>query len=634
MFIVAQVGHDSTSLRAKHSMDSRLWAESRGWVAPLLLALLMSAAILTWLDKWLYSNEVFNNLSMGLSYRPEDEVLVRLRDEALRYCALHAPDSELNSCQVYQNVITDRAFFAHPLTALIGLQTRALPGDPNWLQKLHWIALEAPLIGAAVALPIWFFLTLALPRGDRTAAVVFILLLLLVGQSHERIFAPVPDLIRNAGGWRAPLTLIAVSALGYLIAMGSRRSERFLSWAKFLSEPRSLKALFWAALALSAASLALPPPFNALLAPLAIGSLAASLAPLVHRSPSLSPLVLAAVLGMLFASVTSEPLWVARRLGTAASFATLIYLAVIGLVTLRPRTRLVWALPLMAVFHLPLTALLGLATLIAETIVGVRTRRISSLLGAAGLSFAIGMAGIVYGIDSVAFAPESARPGDVAALILSWSGLAPVLVSMAVLGSLALIPLLRSTDPGIALSRAGLLILQGAGAALISAAILQQDGTLLNAPGYAMFAKPADYLTPALFPAGILAILLTLWRLLGEDSSKEMNGRRRGALLLLSAVFLLVCVSKLDLKARNSFAPAPLNVWRYAISGKMHHQWCQRLGEARFDNETYYLSKDDPTNDAVIYWSALKAKVRVDTKLFNPEAFTILPAPERSSQCD
>ncbi|HXV23715.1 MAG TPA: hypothetical protein VED46_05590 [Alphaproteobacteria bacterium] len=616
-------------------MHLRIGGDSRGWVAPLLLALLMSAAILTWLDKWLYSNEVFNNLSMGLSYQPDDEPLARLRDEALRYCALYASASEAESCRAYQNVITDRFFFAHPLTALVGLQTRDLAQRPNGMARLHWIALEAPLIGAAIALSIWFLLTLALPRADRTAAVVFTLLLLLVGHSHERIFAPVPDLIRNAGGWPAPLTLVAFSALGYLIAWGSQRSERFLSWAEFLSEPRSLKALFWAALALSAASLALPPPFNALLAPLAIGSLAASLAPLVHRSPSLSPLVLAAALGMLFASVTSEPLWVARRMGTAASFATLIYLAVIGLVTLRPRTCLVWALPLMAVFHLPLTALLGLATLIAEAIVGIRTRRISSLLGAAGLSFAIGMAGIVYGIDSAAFAPESARPGDVAALILSWSGLAPALASMVVLGFLALIPLHQGSDPGIALSRAGLLILQGAGAALISAAILQQDGALLNAPGYAMFAKPADYLTPALFPAGILAILLTLWRLLCDDSdSKEMNGRRREALLLLTAVFLLVCVSKLDLKARNSFAPAPVNVWRYAISGKMHRQWCQRLGEARFDDETYYLSKEDPTNDAVIYWSALKARVRSDAKRFRPEDFVVLPAPDRASQCD
>jgi hypothetical protein len=451
------------------------------------------------------------------------------------------------------------------------------------------------------------------------------LLLLLVGQSHERIFAPVPDLIRNAGSWRAPLTLIAVCALGYLIATGSRRWDRFSSWVEFLSEPRSLIGLFWAALALSAASLALPPPFNALLAPLAIGSLAASLAPLVHRSPSLSPLVLAAVLGMLFASVTSEPLWVARRLGTAASFATLIYLAVIGLVTLRPRTRLVWALPLMAVFHLPLTALLGLATLIAEAIVGVRTRRISGLLGAAGVSFAIGMAGIVYGIDSAAFAPESARPGDVAALILSWSGLAPVLASMVVLGFLALIPLHQGTDPGIALSRAGLLILQGAGAALISAAILQQDGALLNAPGYAMFAKPADYLTPALFPAGILAILLTLRRLIGQDGALvEADQRKRGPLLILAAIFLFLCVAKLDLKPRNSYAPAALNVWRYMILGQLHPQWCH-LAKARFDDETYYLSTGDPTNAAVIYWSALKARIRADAGMYDPQGFRVVP---------
>ncbi|MGH6894512.1 MAG: hypothetical protein ACREEP_19870 [Dongiaceae bacterium] len=593
----------------------------------------MTAAILTWLDKWLYSNEVFNNLSMGLSYQPEDEALVRLRDEALRYCDDYAPAAERESCRVYQSVITDRVFFAHPLTALIGLQTRALLNDPDGLARLHRISIEPPLIGAAIALPIWFFLTLALPRADRSPAAAFTFLLIFIGQSHDREFAPVPDLLRDAGGWLAPLAIIAVTVAFYLIASRMHRLDRLPVWAGRMFESRFVRLLFWVTLGLLAASLALPPVLNALLAPLAILALFAALVPLARRSSHLSPVVLAAVFGMLFAGVTSEPHWIARRLGTSASFATLIYIAVIGLVALRPQTRLVWALPLMAIFHLPLAALLGLATVIAEAVLGFRTRRISGLCHAAALSFVIGMAGIAYGFESAAFAPGSARASDVVELILNWPGLPPTLLSMALLGFFALIPLRQDADPNIALSRAGLLIFQGAGAALLSAAIQQHDTALLNAPGYAIFAKPADYLTPALFSAGILAILLTLRRLL-EDSEHLARStvQRHEPLMLLATVLLLISVAKLDLKPRNSYVPAPLYAWRYVISGQMHPQWCH-LKTARFDDETYYLSKEDPTNAAIIYWSALKAKIRTDAGVFRPGEFTVKAVPDDPLGC-
>ena len=55
-----------------------------------------------------------------------------------------------------------------------------------------------------------------------------------------------------------------------------------------------------------------------------------------------------------------------RRLINAREYADLTYLALIGLVTVRPRTWMVWLMPALAVFHIPSAALISLATLTAE----------------------------------------------------------------------------------------------------------------------------------------------------------------------------------------------------------------------------------------------------------------------------
>jgi hypothetical protein len=125
-------------------MTSSSPQSGHGWLAPLIVTVLITLTILTWLDKWLYSNEVFNNLSMGLSYSPKDPLLVELKEQALHYCTQYATDSELKECNIYQDAITDDLYFAHPLTALIGLQARKLLDNPDSWTELHRIALEPP----------------------------------------------------------------------------------------------------------------------------------------------------------------------------------------------------------------------------------------------------------------------------------------------------------------------------------------------------------------------------------------------------------------------------------------------------------------------------------------------------------
>jgi hypothetical protein len=364
-------------------MTIRSRAERGGWIAPLLLALLMAAAIATFLDKWLWSNELFNNLSMGLSYDSQEESLMRLREEALRYCDVHAPPDDLASCKVYQNVITDRARFAHPLSALLGLQTRGLLGDAHWLSDLHLISAELPLVSGLLALALWLALTLALPRQDRATAVAVTLCLLAIGQSHDRGGSPLADTLREAGRWTAPVVAIAAAAPAIL---SKAMPVRLASWAARASHPSSHGLVLWASAGLFLLSLILPPVANAALAPLAVAIFLAFWLPLAARDSALSPALLASIVGLLFVAVTAEPHWFMRRLGYAGSLAALIYVAAIALSVTRPRSRLVWLMAIMTLFHLPISALLGLTTAMAETILLLRTRAPSHLLGASVLT--------------------------------------------------------------------------------------------------------------------------------------------------------------------------------------------------------------------------------------------------------
>src|SRR5262249_43770015 len=116
----------------------------------------------------------------------------------------------------------------------------------------------------------------------------------------------------------------------------------------------------------------------------------------------------------------------------AGQFSTLI-----GLVTVRPRTRLVWLMPALAIFHLPVASLLGLATFVAEAILCLKRRRLSMLLGASALTFAIAFAGVQLGVNSPTFAPSSVRIGAVVSFLEAWPGLTPALLSVAFVALLA-----------------------------------------------------------------------------------------------------------------------------------------------------------------------------------------------------
>jgi hypothetical protein len=157
---------------------------------------------------------------------------------------------------------------------------------------------------------------------------------------------------------------------------------------------------------------------------------------------------------------------------------------------------------------------------------------------------------------------------------------------------------------------------------------------LLNAPGFALFAKSGEYATPALFLTGILVVCLSLGSALATSASQPVRDiRAPGPILLVLSLLLLITVAKTDLRLRYAFLPAPLEFWRFVAAGELHPEWCRHLTQASLADETYYLSPSKPMNDPIIYWSAMKARLRIEADLLHPDAMIFRPAPDDPEGC-
>ena len=581
--------YKSTSSEASTDQQSSRWLPvSRAGhpifavFAPFLLALLFLATVVGGLEKWLYSNEVFNALSMGLSYSPEHPGLLHLREAALDYCRTYAQPVELRACEYYQNSISEQLAYAHPLTALIGLQTRALLGDPDWLLKLQHIALEPLLISGTLAVALWLFITLKLPRPERKVGAAVTLCFLVIAQSRSDQYRLIPDPIMDVGSWWTFLTLAGVAVASFITTRAFPVDRlRISRW----DEHRANRVFVSTAGIAFVLSLVLPPAANALLGPLAL-LVFLSLLAWLSREKSLGdvqPLTWATLTALLFVATTANSLWFMRRLINAREYADLTYLALIGLVTVRPRTWTVWLMPALAVFHIPSAALISLATLTAEEIICLRRLKISMLLGSSALTFAIAYTTIKIGIESVMFSPDTARPLQVAFLMLQWPGLLPALMSLALVVILAGLPLLRRDASGDAFARAALLTAGGLAAVIFSAAVLKNNPALLNAPGFALITKNPDYLVTALLPAGALGMILGLpgmsrSQLRNHADSQALEMRRMPA-SIWAAMLLLLAVSKMDLTPRDIYLRVPGNIWRYLVADDLNDDWCRFVSQ-------------------------------------------------------
>ena len=98
-------------------------------------------------------------------------------------------------------------------------------------------------------------------------------------------------------------------------------------------------------------------------------------------------------------------------------------------------------------------------------------------------------------------------------------------------------------------------------------------------------------------------------------------------------MLLLVAVSKISLNFHDTYQTVPGNLWRYLVADTLNSDWCRDLWQIRLDDDTYVLSRENPTNAAVIYMSALKLRLRIEAGLYDDTAFAVVPAETNPSEC-
>jgi hypothetical protein len=595
----------------------------RDMLASAALAATMLVLTLDWFHGWLYGMEVFHALSMGLSYDPAAAPLLQLRAQALEYCERYAAPERLVECFHFQNVITERLAYAHPLTALIGLNVRGLIGRPDWLPDLQTVAAWAVLGPVLLALALWTLFTLAIPAERRGAVLAYTAVILLASQTRDNNHSVVPDLIAQAARWSAMYVIVGVLSLAGLILWARRVNglaamRRSLRWIDMSPSHIAL-----AAAAVYAISLLAPSELNWLLQPGAWLLVLLTVLAAAQWRTDAGPLLLG--LGLLAIAVTSDQFWYLRPVGPMRSLGALLFVSIIALATVRPKHPLLALMPVIAAFHVALAAQLSLVTFVIELALCVRRRAISHLLLAAALTFAISFAAVRLGVESPFLSPETTDLTRVVSSLLAWPGIASA--SAAVVLVLALSAAMLRYDDGLA--RSAMMIAAGLVIALLSIGLIEQNPALENAPGYALFAKSIHYLTAPLFGAGMMGLLLGLGSPAGPTSAHGSSGIPTP---VLSALLLLMVVAKADLRPRDTVSDSA-EIVGYVFLGHLHPSWCADLWQVRPDDDTYVLSTRNPVSASVNLLSALKMRMRMEAGSLRPEQIRIEPQQPNPAGC-
>jgi hypothetical protein len=524
--------------------------------------------------------------------------------------------------------MTERLGYAHPLTGLIGQQARDLLTNPSWLTELQSIAARAVLWPAALALLLWAVLTMAVPARGRPAILALTCCVLIASLTRDKNHSIMPDLIADRGGWPALALIVAWTSLSWLVLRFRAISTtapvaRVVRW---LTEKPHAPAI--AAGSLYALSVLSPSEGNFLLQPAAFIALLIVLVPAVQQSGRPDPLLWASLIGLLAVAVTSDQFWYLRPIGPMRSLVHLLFVAFMALAAFRPKNALLWFMPSMAVFHVALAAQLALVVVVIEVVLSLVRRRSSLLLVSSSITFALAYLGVVFGVDSPFLSPQTAEFFAVVHMVANWPGILPAGMCMLAVLALSTVVVRRGDE---VLGRSALMIAAGLAIAFLSIALLDQDPSLENAPGFALFTKSVHYLTAPLFGAGILGVLLALF---GPGERIDAAGERaKGVSIpMLCGLLLLMVAAKADLRPRDVLSSA----WTsgsYLVAGQLNAGWCRDLWQVRPDDETYVLSTTEPVSASVNYLSALKLRLRLEAGLYRADDFRIEPQRPDRSRC-
>jgi hypothetical protein len=604
------------------------------WIAASILLALYFARI----DDWLFKNETFNNLAMGFDVAPDHPGLVALSEAGLANCEKN-PVADLNHCHLYQGIITQNLYFAEPIQAFFGSFLAHGYGETPWMLAVHRVTVWSQITTALLAVALWLLFTVALPRAYGAIVSAATLALVLMGYFRRGDLTFVlPDPIADGVQAWEGLAMVAVIAVVFLVVprAGILLASRPAAWASNLLKGN------WRTWSLLGAMILIQMLLPLVLKPIVQGAALALLFLLLVRDvkePSIGPRYLLIAVVLLLVLVSGDGSILLHKLEVPRYSAFLVFGAAMAYVSIRPRGRLILALPAVAVFHASVSALLGLALVCAELPIVLVRRRISPALVAGLLTFGCGLM-ITFGFQTnlLGISWEALLHLAEIAWHQPWRLLSFVLV-LSLIAALTLWPLFSRDPDNDDLVRIGILTLQILVFSTITSLLLESDPALRAMPGYYTLVLTATHLNPGLAFGASLSLLVFLGRKCGEIGALKVSERPReknsaSFLRRVTVLLLLVGITNLNFKPRPFLIDTVYNIVAYALLERIQPTWCRYLQDASRNDDHYVLSVEEPTNGPENYFSVLKLKTRIATGAFNPEQMTIGTAPDLSSGDD
>ncbi len=606
--------------------------DGRGKVLVAVTALALLVMFFARIDDWLYKNETFNNLAMGLNVAADHPSLVALRDAAMANCETSAA-GDVGDCRKYQIVITQNLFFGEAIQSLFGWRLAKTYGERPWLSDVHRAVISALLTSCAVMIALWLAFTVALPAAERTVVSAVTLVLILLGYFRDDPTLILPDPF-DAGtqAWEGPALVAVVAAI--VLALPRARAPLAALSDRALAAMPAIRSRPWVALiGLLLVQMILPAAGTAVVQVLSLGVLALLLATYL-RDRALDPGALLIFVCLLFILISGDRSILPRKFEVPRNEVFLVFGAYLAYAAARPRGALVWALPAIGVFHPSVAMLSSLALALAEGLICVRRRKVTRVLVSALITLAIGLA-LMRLFDGNLVGLTGAALVDVIAMMLAepWR-LASLLAVLALVGVLTLRPLLSSDPSNDALALAGLLAMQALAASTIADVINRVDPAFASTPGYFLFANLPGYLNRGITFGAVL--VLAVW-LLGREGAPEAPGQRAAhdpARLWrftgqVVAILIVIGVAKVDLTVKSLVYAAGRNLVVDVVQQRLDANWCRYLSAAQGNDDHYVLSAVNPVNGPEIYFSVLKLKARIVAGVHDPARMTIgLPPPE------
>lgn len=575
-------------------------------------------------DDWLYRNEIFAWLASGITFDADNPSLLAFQAAAVENCQQFT-EEPTSVCRDYQKTFGDSTYFYRPIHGLFGRGLIDSYGTRPWLEDLHAAGLYPHLLGGLLAIALWLIYVRAMPGDSRFLVAAMSVLLLLLGYYRDEASLVMPDFFD--GGVRA-WEAIALSLFAGAVIFGYRLAERYVLYGGARLVERVLqhrRRVFLALAAVVVLNFALPPATAAVVQFLAFAALLLAMWWMIS-SQERSPLIVGALLVFLFIMICGDSQFLLRKLEVARTQLYLVFGVYLTYVAIRPRGKLVYALPAFAVFHIPATAMLALALLLAEIPLCLRRLRISPLLLVSAITFALWYSFMLSSHAGLS-SQSNLEIGHVFDVVARSPRLWPSALAVLLTASVSLWPLLLRSDRFDHIARCGILALIGVVTTFIAYAFLDVEPGLRLAPGYYQLVSLYKYLGQGLAFAVVLGVTLVLFELnQPQPAERESNAfavrRAWWRVAPIAGIVLLTGVAKIDLTPRLLVSEALYNAVVYIGLGHLHPDWCRLAPGAGFDDH-YILSGDKPTSGAENAFSALKLKLRLARGVHDPAAMTI-----------